>query len=131
MRVTPGSALGVFAQVLDADIVPADPGAASVHDHELAVVAEVDLEAVAPALGGIECREFYARGSQVPDTDRCARSPRSLSRRRAHTRAAGAGFFRQDGAEPPAQGVVAQNIELKQDVVLGLRRPASMLSKVA
>jgi hypothetical protein len=45
--VAPGAQVRVQPEVLVADVVAADPAGNAVDDHHLAVIAEVELEAVA------------------------------------------------------------------------------------
>src|SRR5690606_14439771 len=49
VRVAPGTEIRVAAEILVPDVVPPDPGRASVHHHDLTVVAEIELQAVAGA----------------------------------------------------------------------------------
>ena len=60
MGVAPMAQTGVLAQVFVAHVVAADKGHPAVHHHDLAVVAEVELEPVAPAQGGVEIRDMGA-----------------------------------------------------------------------
>jgi len=45
---------GAFADVLNADVVPADVGSEAIRDDDFAVIAEVDLKPVPPAAAGVE-----------------------------------------------------------------------------
>ena len=54
MGIAPRCQRRFFAHVFVADVVPADEAQNAVDDHDLAVVAEVDLEAVEPAAAGGE-----------------------------------------------------------------------------
>ena len=41
-----GDSARIAAEIFDADVMPADESAFAVHRHDLAVIAEVDLEAI-------------------------------------------------------------------------------------
>ena len=52
--IAPRRQFGVASQVLIANVVPTDEALQAVDDDDLAVVAEVDLEAIEPAVTGAE-----------------------------------------------------------------------------
>ena len=60
VRVAPRADLRIFAEILVADIVPADKSRPAVDDDDLAMVAEVELEAVGVALAGVERADLHA-----------------------------------------------------------------------
>ena len=56
--VPPMPEFRIPSHVLVAHVVAADPGGVAVHDNDLAVVAEVDLKAIAGALPGMEVQHL-------------------------------------------------------------------------
>ncbi len=118
VRVAPGAA-AAEAQVFIAHVVAADPGADTVDDHDLAVVAEVELEAVAAALGGIEGRQAHPGALQAAVEGRAVEARGAdlvVEQVDVHT---GRGLAGEDIADPRAEAVIADDVELEQDVALG------------
>ena len=64
MGIAPVPDVGIFAQVFVADVVSADPRLPTVDDDHFAVVAEIELEFVAPALAAAEGTDPYAGFAQ-------------------------------------------------------------------
>lgn len=64
--VAPRRQRRMLAQVFGADVVAAHVGALAVHHHQLAVVAEVELEAVDDAGMGGERPHHHAAGFELP-----------------------------------------------------------------
>ncbi|MCY1417783.1 hypothetical protein D9M71_333240 [compost metagenome] len=64
MSVAPGGQLRVPTEVLITHVVPADEAEQAIHHHDLAVVAEVHLEAVEPAAAGGEGANIHAAVSK-------------------------------------------------------------------
>ncbi|MNE66160.1 hypothetical protein D3C80_1616950 [compost metagenome] len=54
----------MFTQVLVSHIVAADEAEQAIHHHNLAMVAEVHLEAVEPAATGSECVDLHTAVTQ-------------------------------------------------------------------
>ena len=65
--VAPVPELGVLSHVLVADIVTADPRGVPIDDDDLAVVAEVDLEAIAGPLAGMEIEDVNSGVAELFD----------------------------------------------------------------
>ena len=65
MGVAPGAAARVFPEILDADVMAPNPGQAAVHGDDLAMIAEIELKAVAPPQGGVEGRQLDPGVAQV------------------------------------------------------------------
>src|SRR6186997_212282 len=61
VRVTPRADLGILAEILITDVVTTDEGGLPIHDHDLAMVAKVELEAVRVSLARVERPHLRAR----------------------------------------------------------------------
>ena len=105
------------AQVFVADIVATDPGGLSVHHHILAMVAKIELEAIAPALGGAERGDVHAGHLQLAAEAGLAEFVAADLVVQQEYLEPGARLVRQYPAQPPAEVIVADNVELEQDVV--------------
>src|SRR5690606_30320727 len=120
--VAPGAELRVEPEVLVAHVEPAHVPAHAVDDDDLAVVAEVEAEPAAPRappaepgdahaglvqLLEVPLREVVAADLVVEEVDADAR----------------AGLLDQPPLELPAQAVVADDVELGEDVALGRLDP--------
>ncbi len=119
MRVTPVADIRIQPQVLIANIVATDPGHMPVDNDDLAVIAEVELEAVAAPLSGIESGNLHASLAQLATQPRAVKIAAAYFIVEQVYADTGARLVRQDPADAPAQVVVANNVRLKQDVVLG------------
>lgn len=111
-------ASGGFAEVLDADVVPADETALAIHHHDLAVVAEIHLEAVEHAAAGAEAMHLHAALAQPLDIAVRQRVAADGVIEEEHLDAVGR-TFQQQLLEALAEGVVADDEELHQDHLAG------------
>ena len=119
MGVAPVAHSPFPAQVLVAHVVAAYPGVFAVHDHVLAMVAEIELEAIAPPLRGVEGGNLdpgHLQLSVQAGLGKLATAYLVVQQEYLHP---GPGPVRQHPAEALAQLVVADDIELEQDVVTG------------
>ncbi len=111
--------LGIEAEVLVANVVAADPDHLSVHDHVFAVVAEVELEAVVGALGGVELGLLDAGRLEFLEVGLGETRAADFVKEHEDFDAA-VGAVDQRRLEPPPETVVVDDVELDQGVVLGL-----------
>lgn len=108
----------VFAEVFVADVVASDEGGATVCDDDLAVIAEVELEAVGVAFAGVEGTDVdpgVAEGLEVGGGEAVAADLVEED----VAADPGAGAFCEGGGEALAEGVVVDDVELDEDVVAG------------
>ena len=91
----------------------ADPGFTAIDDHDLAMIAEIELEAIAPTPSGIEGSDFHASGGQLP-VEICTRKSTAayLVIQQKDCNACSR-LVSQQAADAPAKIVVADNIELE------------------
>ena len=113
---------GIETQVLVAHVVAADPGDLSVDHHVLAVVAEVELEAVVSPLGGVELRLLDAGRLELGEIALGKAHAAHLVVQHEHLDAP-IGAVDQRGFEPASETVVVDDVELDEGVVLGLGEP--------
>ena len=116
VRVAPLPDARVAPEVFVADVEAADPGAPAVHHHDLAVVAEVQVQPVDAAADGRLHRD--AGGPQPVDVGARQAVAADLVVQQVHPHAGG-GALQQPRAQFPAHAVVAQDVELDQHVVAG------------
>ena len=63
--IAPGADLGVEPQVFVTNIMTTDPGLMTVDDDALAMVTEVELEAIPSSLGRVELRVTHTRSFEL------------------------------------------------------------------
>src|SRR5690606_6002868 len=107
------------AEVFITDIDAADDREAAIHHRDLAMIAEVDLEAVAPALGGVERADIDAGFGQGADIGARQLEAADLVVEEVDLDA-GARLGLQSLAQALADTVVAHDVVLEQDVFLRL-----------
>src|SRR3546814_4035084 len=101
------------SEVLVAEVQPADKGHVAVRNQYLAVVAEVQLEAVHGPLGGAEGAHHHAGGTQLGNEE--MRQPIAADLVVEHVDPeAVSGAPRETRLEVAAEIVIAQNVDLQQ-----------------
>ena len=98
--------------------MPADETALAIHHHDLAVVAEIHLEAVEHAAAGAEAMHLHAALAQPLDIAVRQRVAADGVIEEEHLDAVGR-TFQQQLLEALAEGVVADDEELHQDHLAG------------
>jgi len=116
--VAPGAETLASPHVLVADVQAPDKGHLPVHDHDLAVIAEVQLETVAPALGGAEGVDLDAGRAQLREIAPGQGMAADLVVEQVDAHAL-PGLGQQVRLQLPADVVVVDDEELDQDVALG------------
>jgi hypothetical protein len=117
--VTPVPELGVPPHVLVADVVTADPGGVAVNDHDLTVIAEVDLKAVAGAFSGVEVEDLDAGVAELFEIALGQAAASDLVVQEIYSDT-GTGSLEQGRLELAAELVIMDDEELDQDVFLRL-----------
>ena len=117
MRVAPGMQLFPEPEIFVADIEPADPSRFAVHHHDLAMVTKIQLPKIRRSVSSIKRMNLHAGGAQLfLVTRRQMLAPDFIEEQGdAH---AFPSFGHERLLKLPAQLVVAQNIELDQQVTL-------------
>ena len=116
MRVPPGADLRVEAEVFVAHIVPADEADAPVHDHDLAVVAEVDLETVGWSFRGVERGDLHPGGAQLGAVAAQPAAPDFVEKH--HAPHPGPRPLDERVAQPAPESVLVDDVELHEHVFL-------------
>ena len=119
MGIAPRRQWRFFAQVFIADVMPADKPGNTVHHHDFAMVAEVDLETVEPAAASGECLDLHAGVTQrlhIAMGQGVAADP-VVEHVNSH---ALCGFFFQQSMQLAAEFVVVNDEELEQHGGLGV-----------
>ena len=119
MGVAPVANTRMRTEVFLADIVATDPGTVAVHHQDLAVVAEVELEAVAAPLCGIEGGDLYPHPSQLPAQARAVKVAAANLVVEDVNADPCAGAIGEQPTQALPQAVVADDIGFQQDIVLG------------
>ncbi len=115
MRIAPMAERRVAAQIFPTDIQSAHPGLATVDHDDFAMVAEVDLETIGGALRGVEGAHLDA--GRVQRVEIIAWQPAADLVVKQMTTHPGPGALHQHIAQPAADLVVADDVELHQRVV--------------
>ena len=114
MRVPPRPEFRILPQVFVPDIVTANEPNPSVHNHVLAVIAEVQPPSVAPAADGAESRHANAPLLPFPDDGRAHRRTAETVQKKTHLDSfRGLGGQRLQKPEP--QSILPHDVELHEN----------------
>jgi len=119
VRIAPRRERRLVAKVFVARVQAPDEAAYAVHDHHLAVVAEVELEAISPAARGeaVDLDAAVAQGVHIR-VGQCVASYAVVEQAHLH---ACRGALQQRIAQASPQGVVVDDEKLHEHVTLGSR----------
>jgi len=99
--------------------MPADPCCFTVNHHDLSVIPEIDLEAVANTFTRVKCRDFTAGLAELPLISRGQFIGSDFIIEKKHLNA-GFGPLNQRIFQPTPELIIVNNKELEQDIIFRL-----------